>query len=124
VSWRGILGIPVAFEKDPDVLAWAEAMIGDPLIRSVTASFTIDRTDRTVLCNATGGAITATLPPAAACKGFPVTIKKTDASGNAVTVDGNASETIDGAANYPLAAQWNSVTVQSDGTNFVIIASV
>jgi hypothetical protein len=124
VSWRGILGIPVAFGKDSEVLAWAEAMIGDPTLRSATASFTVERTDRTVLVNATGGAVTGTLPPAASCPGHTVTIKKTDASGNAVTVDGNASETIDGAANYPLTAQWNSVTVQSDGTNFVIIASV
>lgn len=122
MSWRGILGIPVAFERDPDVLAWAEAMIGDPTLRKVTATFAVERTDRTVLVDATAGAVTANLPPAASCPGFSVTIKKTDASGNAVTVD--AAETIDGAANYPLAAQWDSVTVQSDGTNYVILASV
>ena len=51
------------------------------------------------------------------------TIKKVDATGSAVTVDGNASETIDGATTYPLGAQWKYVTIVSDGTNWVIVAN-
>jgi hypothetical protein len=37
-----------------------------------------------------------------------------------VTVDGNASETIDGALTYALAVQYQSITIISDGTNWHI----
>lgn len=124
MSWRGVLGIPLRFTKDPDVQAWAEGVIGDPTVKPVTTTYTVDRTDSTVFCDATSAAFTVTLPPAAACKGFTVTIKKTDASANAVTVEGNASETIDGAANVSLADQYDTVKVQSDGTNFLILSTV
>jgi len=50
------------------------------------------------------------------------TIKKTDASANAVTVDGNGAETIDGSTTVSLAAQWDFITVVSNGTNWIKIA--
>ena len=59
-------------------------------------------------CNAVGGNMTINLP-AAIGNGRLVTIKKIDASGNTVTIDGNGSETIDGATTYVLAAQWDVV---------------
>lgn len=59
-------------------------------------------------CNAVGGAMTVNLP-AAIGNGRLVTIKKIDSSGNAVTIDGSGSETIDGATTYTLAAQWDVV---------------
>ena len=48
-------------------------------------------------------------------------IKKIDASGNAVTIDGNGAETIDGAATQTLGAQYDSMTVFCDGTGWHII---
>jgi len=47
-----------------------------------------------LFCDATGGAFSITLPAVSA--GLQYTIKKTDASANAVTIDANASEEIDG----------------------------
>lgn len=82
-------------------------------IRSVSATAALAATDFTVLCDATSGAVTANLP--AAVDGTVYVIKKTDVSANAVTVDGNASETIDGATTLVLAAQWDSCMIQALG---------
>lgn len=93
-----------------------------PLLVSKTANYTASVNDCTILVNATGGAVTVQLPFSGSS--FSVwTVKKTDASVNAVTVQG-VSGTIDGAATFSLAAQNNSVTVQGDGANGWILAKV
>lgn len=73
-------------------------------------------------CDATTAAFTATLPAALGFKGRTILVKKTDASANAVTVDGNASETIDGAATASLAARYDSALMLSDGSNWHLMA--
>jgi hypothetical protein len=124
MSWQETMPLPQMIGRDPQTRTWAQQVTGNAIVRSVTTTYSAEATDSTILCNATGAAFTVTLPKAASCKGHVLILKKVDASGNAITVDGNGAETVDGAANYPLAAQWDSVTVQSDGTNYVIIASV
>jgi hypothetical protein len=74
-----------------------------------------------ILCNATSAAFTITLPAAATNKDRIYVIKKTDASANAVTVDGNAAETIDDAATQTLASQYDSIMIVCDGTEWWII---
>jgi hypothetical protein len=90
-------------------------------ITTKIAAYTATASDHTILCNATGGAFTITLP-AASNTGLVFVIKKTDASGNAVTVDGAGAETIDGAATVSLSAQWASIMIQSNGANWLILA--
>lgn len=77
--------------------------------RLVLAADVVEATDDTILCDATAGAFNITLPLAAQVGGLRVTIKKIDASANAVTLVG----TIDGAVNPTLAAQYKSKTIQS-----------
>lgn len=72
--------------------------------------------NETVLCDASGAAFTVTLPPVD--DSTHVTVKKTDSSANAVTVDSPNSETIDGASSVSLASQYDTVTITSDGTNY------
>lgn len=62
--------------------------------------------------NASSGAITLTLPSTSS-PGVMFTIKKIDSSSNAVTVAG----TIDGATNYTLSSQNQSITVVSTATS-------
>ena len=88
---------------------------------SKTSSYTIVEADYLVAFNATGGAVTGTLPAAATSDGQIVTVKKTDSSINAVTVDGNASETIDGAANVILSWQYESATFMCDATGWHLL---
>lgn len=70
------------------------------------------------LCDATGGAINATLPSPVA--GFVCAIKKTDSSSNAVTVVG----TIDGASNYSISTQNNSIVVVGTATGYQVVSDV
>jgi hypothetical protein len=44
-----------------------------------------------------------------------------DSSGNAVTVDGNGAETINGAATKALSTQYETVHIMSDGANWIIL---
>lgn len=91
-------------------------------IVSKTGAYTTTATDDTVLNDSSGGAYTITLPAVASTTtGKVYTIKKTDVSANAVTVDGNGAETIDGLTTQILAAQWDSITIQSNGTSWFII---
>lgn len=75
-------------------------------------------TENVSLADASGGSITLTLP--AHASGRQVTVKKTDATANTVTVTG-ATGNIDGASNVVLYSEDESVTVISDGTNWHII---
>lgn len=90
-------------------------------ITTKTASYTATATDSTILCDATSGALTITLPAAASSSGRIFTIKKIDTSGNSITIDGNGSETIDGATSQNLDTQWEAATVQSNGTAWYIL---
>ena len=89
-------------------------------IQTVTAAYTMVATDSLVLASASGGAVTVTLPAAQVMAGKAVTVKKTDSSGNAVTVGG----TVDGVSNPTLASQYKAMTVRSDGTTWWKISTV
>lgn len=90
-------------------------------IRTITASATLSANDYTVLVNATGGAVTVTLPAASTVSGQTFHVKKIDATANAVTLDGSGTETIDGAATKSTTTQWASYSVQSNGTEWFIL---
>ena len=65
---------------------------------------------------------TLTLPAAATATGIEYTIKKTTAAASAITVDGNASETIDGATTHTtMDAQYDTITIVCDGSNWHIV---
>ena len=90
-----------------------------------TASYTITVDDGTkvIAVDATSAAVTITLlASATAGDGFEITVLKSDSSANAVTVDGNASETISGSATRVLSGQWESATVRGDATNWLLRA--
>ena len=85
-----------------------------------TANYTATSTDVVILCDVSGGAFTITLPAAANNTHRMYIIKKTDSSVNAVTVDGNASETIDGGTTAIITTQYESVIIICDGSNWHI----
>jgi len=89
--------------------------------RSVTATGNVVSGDYLLVCDATAGAITMTLPSAALVPGRIYVFKRINSGANAVVVDPSGAETIDGAATHTLSAQWNSVTIMSDGTAWFII---
>ncbi len=97
-------------------------ILAGKIAQSITASTTVDSRAAIVLVNATAGAVTVTLPIAAVSTGREIVVKKTDASANAVTIDGNGAETIDGAANTALATQWKSKLLYCTGAAWMIVA--
>jgi len=75
--------------------------------------------------DASGGARTFNLTAASTlADGFVVTLKKIDSSSNAVTVDANSSETIDGELTVSLSTQYETTTLICDGSNWhTVLAS-
>jgi len=96
--------------------------IGIRSITTLTAAETLDTTHDVVLCDASSGAFTVTLPAAATLVGKQYDIKKIDSSSNVVTVDANGSETIDGSLTILIPAQYSDITIVTDGTNWHILA--
>lgn len=75
-----------------------------------------------VFCDASQGPFTATLPPPASVgSGYVLTYKKTDASGNAVTIAPEGSATIDGQASVQLTVPYQSAQVASNGANWFLL---
>jgi hypothetical protein len=78
--------------------------------------------NKMITADATSGAFTVTvMPSATAGTGFIQHFKKIDSSTLAVTVDYNGSETGDGASTFTLGTQYDTLSVVSDGTNWVIL---
>lgn len=93
-------------------------------VQSFSAGATIATGTTNTLVKATtgGGGITLVLPAAAANSGRRITFKKVDAGAGVLTIDGASSETIDGALTAALGVQYGFMTVQSDGSNWHIVA--
>lgn len=95
--------------------------IGAFAVVSKTVSYNATISDGLILCDATTGPITIGLPSAATAFGKELIVKKTDASANAITVDGNLSEKIDGALTQVISSQWTAVDMICDGNNWFIV---
>lgn len=90
-------------------------------IASTAIDLTLTAAHHTVLVDASGANRTITLPAAASHTKRIYHIKKIDSSANTVTIDGNAAETIDGAATLVLTTQWQAASIQSNGTAWFVL---
>jgi hypothetical protein len=92
-------------------------------VRSKTATFTVDESSNNgtiYLCDTTSGSVTVTLPAAASSTDKILIFKKTVAA-NSLILDGNASETIDGATTKTSTGQYALMALACDGTNWHVI---
>jgi len=114
----------VVLKTSADVTVWtadpvraAEPTSTAVISKSTTYTVTVSDNGKLIEADATGGAFTITLPVAAtAGDGFEVFIKKVDSSSNAVTVDGDGSETIDGESDASLPNQYDIIGVRCNGS--------
>lgn len=93
---------------------------------SKSANYTVLEADRDKLIrvDATAGNVTISLLAAAtAGDGFQIAVKKVDSSGNTVILDGNSSETVDGATTLTLSTQYDVAIITCDGSNWHITNS-
>ena len=107
---------------DDEANTFTETQTFDDLIKHSQATKTSAYTAATeeyLFCDATSGAFSITLPAVSA--GLQYTIKKTDSSANLVTIDGNASEEIDGELTQVLTTQYDVITIVSDGTSWMTL---
>jgi hypothetical protein len=80
-----------------------------------TADYTLTLNDHAATFDATAAARTATLPAlSTVTAGQEYIVIKIDSSANALTLDGNAAETINGAANISTTTQWAALRVKAN----------
>lgn len=105
------------------VVTYVAAQIANPVrpYTSVSTNTTLTSAHYTVDFDATSGALTATLPAAASHTGRVYNIRKSDSSVNTVTIDGNASETINGSLTAVISNENEVVTIQSTGSAWIVI---
>jgi hypothetical protein len=100
--------------------AWQTPATNQQTVVSKTSSYILTTSDEVVLANASGGALTLTLPSAAGNTNL-YDLKKTDASVNTVTIATTGGQTIDGSSSAVIKVQYVSISVVSDGSNWYII---
>lgn len=112
--------VPIQYDK-----GWFDTELGNisrsiPPGKSRTAmqDDTPSVLDSLVLYDATHGAITVTLRPPGQVQDLRLILKKIDAV-NTVTINGD----IEGATSYVLTTQYQSITVQSNGIHYYILAT-
>ena len=86
-----------------------------------SANYTVVATDEIINTSASGGGVTITLLTAVGCAGRQFIIRKSDSSANAVIVATTSSQTINGVTTQSLTAQYESITVVSDGANWMVV---
>lgn len=99
---------------------WASASLNLSVV-SKTSAYTLTTSDDVVLGSASGAGFTLTLPTAVGNSGKTFRIKKTDSTFNVITIDGNASETLDGAPTLKLSTQNEEVVFTSDNANWAVV---
>ena len=99
---------------------WASAAPGGGLdVLAKTGTYTVatgDGSNVVVLCT---GTFTVTLYAASGNSGNVIQVK--NVSTGTITIDANASETIDGATTQTITARYTSLSMVCDGTNWHII---
>lgn len=91
-------------------------------VLSKTANYTVlvgDGDDVLVLCDATAASFTLTLYTAVGNTGRKVKVVKIDSSVNAITIDPNGSQTINGLTTWELHDQWERLEIASDNSNWI-----
>lgn len=90
-------------------------------VSAKTAAYTLTASDDVVTADSTGGAFSLTLRTAVGIAGKVFTLKRINSGANDVTVATTSAQTIDGASTSVLTAQWQSVRVMSNGTNWLVV---
>lgn len=89
---------------------------------AISSATTLTAAHHIVQCDPSSAAFTITLTAANTLgAGKVFVIKNATTSTNAITVDGNGSETIDGDTTYAMTIPYGSITIYTDGSNWFII---
>ena len=89
-------------------------------MQSKSTAYTLQQIDAGVQADATGGAVTITMPDARKVKNRKYTVQKFDSSANAVTVATTSAQTINGDSTLVISYQDSAATILSDGSNWIV----
>lgn len=116
ITNSGNIGIGTA---SPNSTLHTNGSISNNII-TITSNTTIGINNYTILSNGASIDITVTLPNATTCSGRIYCIKKIN-SGNSVIIQPVSSQTIDGSVSTTITTQWQSIQIQSNGSNWFIL---
>jgi len=91
--------------------------------RLMTSNSVVSLRDSVILADAATGTFSVALPVVTLAEGRVYHIKKIDSSGNAVHIDGDGSDEVDGSSTHALTSQYDAAAVISDSTQWFIISS-
>lgn len=102
------------------VLSWTNNTA--QVIAWLSSVYQATSNNATILANCAVEPLYVQLPAAASVSGQQFIVKKIDSSANAATITTTSSQKIDNANTYVLSAQYMAAGVQSDGSNYWVIA--
>lgn len=124
VSGRGLIYVSLVDNNQgnalTDVSAWR---LFDGAIRTVSSNSNLSIADNLVRSNSTSGNLTHTLPACSTTNvGKPITVKDVGTGGNATSVKGSGTDTIDGANTFSESLnQFVSRTFINNGSSWDVI---
>ena len=120
-----LLGGQSAIQLTCDGSNWHGTVMNARGTLAKTSAYTAKESDhgKVILADASSAGFTVTLLAAAtAGAGYTLTVVKTDATANAVTIDADSSETINGSLTWLLDGPDDLVTLTSNGSNWIMTA--
>jgi hypothetical protein len=91
--------------------------------KSISAAYSVGKSDHCLLVTTTSGGVTVTLPAASAVPFKIFIVKKVTTDANAVTI-ATAGGTIDGGATLAFTTSRGMRMVISDGSNYAVIGQI
>lgn len=89
--------------------------------RTVTTNTSITGNDYTIRADTSSNTLSITLPDATLMQGRVFVVKKVSGDTRKVTINTTSSQTIDGSLSADIELPWQSLMLQSNGTNWDII---
>jgi len=111
-------GNQLIIEDDAQLVILPDDTVNNSKI--VTTDYTLKTTDAWVRVDATGSAITITLPDASTYTSGRYDIQRINNSGSLVTIDAG-SATINGSSTQTLSSQYDNITLRTDGSNWFVM---
>ena len=96
-------------------------LITSTIAAAKTTTVTLGSDEEFVQLSSSGGAYTVTLPAVADMVGRTLVLMKTTSDFNIITIDGNASETINGVATTTLATQYECLHLLGTSGGWVVV---
>lgn len=122
----GYIGITGLIDSRPDIYALTGVSASADSAQSVSTTQAISflsALNTFVKATSGAGGITLTLPSAAAAAGQSIRIIKVDTGVGGVTLNTTGGQTINGLSTYVLTNQWQTVSVESDNSNWIVVST-